>query len=407
MTVKAFVLAIVAATAPAILEDGVLKLKASNIQNHINEHYQDGLMVLFYAEWCQHCHSFLSVFAEAAHELAGEATLAKIMDDEVAKQYNIQSFPSIRWFRHGRVVETRPTTKDEVVAGARRLRQDRCQVLTSADDVFERAGVRVVGFFKTLKTKAAKSYMKAVERFRYPVDFFVATNKLKESVFERARLNVTTGPTALMLKPYDYHAVTTTLESEKFAKWLEREMMPTVVPFLPQYMDMIFGGPLQMHAVLAVDEIEKETHVRDVFYRAAEKYRGKILFVIMFKPSVDEEDDESAEEARQQMLAIWHFLQIDRTPVLIASDMTVATQEKPQGQQTKFDGDLTTESAVVDFLAPFAAKHVARKAGLDNKMAEIMAEPKLQEMLRDPKMASMFQIIGMPQKLVDIYKDEL
>ena len=30
-------------------------------------------------------------------------------------------------------------------------------------------------------------------------------------------------------------------------------MLPLVVPFLPDYVDMIFGGPLKMHAILAVD----------------------------------------------------------------------------------------------------------------------------------------------------------
>jgi len=40
-------------------------------------------------------------------------------------------------------------------------------------------------------------------------------------------------------------------------------------------------------------------------------------------------------------------------------------------------------------------------------MADIMADPKMQEMIKDPKMSSMFSIMGMPQQLVDVYRAEL
>ena len=66
----------------------------------------------------------------------------------------------------------------------------------------------------------------------------------------------------------------------------------SVVPFLPEYVDMIFGGPLQMHAVLAVDPQSDFAAERDAFYGAAIANRGKVLHIIMFKPPDDDGDAE-------------------------------------------------------------------------------------------------------------------
>ena len=49
---------------------------------------------------------------------------------------------------------------------------------------------------------------------------------------------------ALLLKPYDERVVVRALgeDRRKLSRWLEDQMLPLVVPFLPEYMDMIFGG---------------------------------------------------------------------------------------------------------------------------------------------------------------------
>jgi len=133
-------------------------------------------------------------------------------------------------------------------------------------------------------------------------------------------------------------------------------MLPLAVPFLPEYVDMIFGGPLQMHAVLVVDpaeDFEKErdasrgprgafatrpprprillrrerrsgldgssaapfglgriirsqTTVRALrFYHAARTHRGKILHIVIFRPPADDagaDDDEIA--AREELRGV-------------------------------------------------------------------------------------------------------
>ena len=431
----------------SIEEDGVFVLTAKNFANKINEEYEKGIMVEFYAPWCQHCQALAPVYAEAAQALAGEVVLAKLDATEaqaLAQEHGVTGYPSVKFFKQGRVVDARDGVgleAESIVKTARRLSKERCGRLGDAAAVEAAvggAGVRVLAFFKSEKTKAARSYLNAVDEFKYPIDFFVGTEEsLRRAAFEQAEglLNrrlpeddadgplaklrpltlgeVPKGPIALLVKPYDERVAFTKLGEgkdgrKKLEKWLEQQMMPLVVPFLPEYVDMIFGGPLQMHAVLAVDPTSDFAAERDAFYAAAMKHRGKVLHIIMFKPPDDDGDADDAEvAARDELRAVLQFLKVDATPALVMSDMTVATADEPRGKQKIFAGDLADEAAVLDFESPYAARAVARKAGLDPKMAEIMSDPKMQEMIKDEKMSSMFSIMGMPQQLVDIYKAEL
>ena len=449
MRALASLVALLAARAAAIEEDGVLVLTASNFQNKVNEQYDTGMMVEFYAPWCKHCQALAPVYAEAAQALKGDVVLAKIdatQAQALAQQHGVTGYPSVKFFKQGRVIDAQGVgmEAEQIVKAAQRLSQERCGYL--GDDAAVEAaatgpGVRVLAFFKTNKTKAARSFLNAVDEFRYPIDFFIGTDDaLKSKAFavaERRFLNegkadessllddplaklkplslgaVPKGPVALLVKPYDERVAFLKLGDgkdgrKKLEKWLEEQMMPLVVPFLPEYVDMIFGGPLQMHAVLAVDPQSDFAAERDAFYGAAIANRGKVLHIIMFKPPDDDGDaDEDEVAARDELRAVLSFLKIDRTPALVMSDMTVATEAEPRGKQETFAGDLRDKAAVLEFQQTYAAKAVARKAGLDPKMAEIMSDPKMQEMIKDEKMSSMLSIMGMPQQLVDIYKSEL
>lgn len=424
----------------AIMEEGVLVLKATNFENYLAENHKRGMMVYFYAPWCQHCQELAPEFAAAAQELDGVVRLAKCdatQNEAIAQQYEVTAYPAIKFFKGGRVLDAGSAGRDaaSIVSAATRLSQDRVKPLEDSaaiDAVFAAAGVRVVGFFKTGKTKAARAFFNACDEFRYPVEFHIATgDEMKETVFSRAvelmkkegasdgddyvrRLStVPKAAIVLLFKPYDerveiFHVKEGKEGTKQLAKWLESQMMPLVVPFIPNYVEMIFSGPLQMHAILAVDPAVDFTVERDVFYEAAKRNRGKVLHIVMFKAAEDaDEDDEETTKSKEEMRSVWEFLKIAKTPSLVMSDMTVQTEEKPAGEQELFTGSITDIEAVMKFESRYASKAIARKAGLDPKMAEIMSDPKMQEMIKDPKMSSMFQIMGMPQQLVDIYREAL
>ena len=82
MRALASLVALLVARAAAIEEDGVLVLTASNFQNKVNEQYDTGMMVEFYAPWCKHCQALAPVYAEAARVFA--ANLRRFAPDCVS-----------------------------------------------------------------------------------------------------------------------------------------------------------------------------------------------------------------------------------------------------------------------------------------------------------------------------------
>ena len=174
-------------------------------------------------------------------------------------------------------------------------------------------------------------------------------------------------------------------------------MLPLVVPYLPDYVDMIFAGPLKMHAILAVDPADPPPPpVRDAFYHAAQRHRGKVMHVVIFKAPADADDEYGA--ALRDTLA---FLEVTNFPSYLISDMTEADDERPGGAQTHLRGDLEDRDEVLAFQKPFAAKALARRDGLDVKYAEILRDPKFQALLGDERMASLISIMGVPKGLAD------
>ena len=63
--------------------------------------------VLFYASWCQHCHTMLPEYAEAARQQPG-ATLARVQCDEqqeLVSSHDLRGFPTVLRFEEGRVTQ--------------------------------------------------------------------------------------------------------------------------------------------------------------------------------------------------------------------------------------------------------------------------------------------------------------
>ena len=385
-----------------ILEDGVLVLKASTIENHVASHYDRGLMVYFASEECgEACRKFGEEYAKAAQ--AVDVPLGKVQDDAVAEKYGVP-VGAVRYLKRGRIIEIDVQDRQSIIKAAQRLSRDRCRTLDDVDPLFKEPGVRVALF----GARGKQTYMRFVESFRYPVEFFYfPSNSSLETALKRAGLNAEKKNNVLLLKPFDEGAAVFALKKSSRKKkdlerWVETHMMPLVVPFHPSYMDMIFSGPLKMHVVLAVKPEEDFSNVRDLIYASAKEYRGKLLHIVMFEPPNEVAETEAEEGARQGRIAAWEFLKITTTPTIIVSDMTDATSQEPGGKQTVVPID-----GLLDSLKTYAARAVARRHGVETRMADIMAQPKMQAMLHDPTMISMFHLMGMPQHLTTIYSDEL
>jgi thioredoxin 1 len=78
-------------------------------QNFDSEVLQSALPVIvdFYADWCGPCKMIAPALEEIATELTGRVKIAKVNVDEesaLAQRYNVQSLPTLLYFRNGEVV---------------------------------------------------------------------------------------------------------------------------------------------------------------------------------------------------------------------------------------------------------------------------------------------------------------
>lgn len=86
-------------------EDDVLILTDSNFQDVVNG--EPIMLVEFYAPWCGHCQTLAPEYSKAASTLKTAKVpvpLAKVdatVETELAKQYEVNSYPTLYVFRHG------------------------------------------------------------------------------------------------------------------------------------------------------------------------------------------------------------------------------------------------------------------------------------------------------------------
>lgn len=86
----------------------VVHLNDKNFREVVSQ--ADFVLVMFYAPWCPHCKKMRPDFVKAAEELSSEglsvrmAFLNCLENPEVADEYGIVGFPTVKLFRKGKVV---------------------------------------------------------------------------------------------------------------------------------------------------------------------------------------------------------------------------------------------------------------------------------------------------------------
>ena len=66
------------------------------------------VVVDFWADWCNPCHTLAPVIDDMARDFTGYATVTKVNVDEnqgLAQKYNIRSIPTVLVFKDGEVVD--------------------------------------------------------------------------------------------------------------------------------------------------------------------------------------------------------------------------------------------------------------------------------------------------------------
>ncbi len=84
-----------------------LTLTDQNFQQEVIQN-SEPVLVDFWATWCGPCQVMNPVIQDLANEYTGQVTVGKVNVDEqpqTAAQYGIQSIPTIKIFRNGKIVD--------------------------------------------------------------------------------------------------------------------------------------------------------------------------------------------------------------------------------------------------------------------------------------------------------------
>jgi protein disulfide-isomerase A1 len=312
-------------------EEKVVTLTEANFESIMKEN--EYVLVEFYAPWCGHCKSLAPEYEKAAAKLDGQepkVVLAKVdatQEEALAKQFEVQGFPTLKWFVNGSPKEyTGGRTEDTIVSWITKKVGDAATKITDAehlDTLKADHKVLVVGAFAEEADAAA--FLKAAadeEEVAYAVTVGDA------AVAKAAGVE---GNGIVVFKQFDaenpavYGGDAT--DQEAIATFVSGNSLPLIVEFTQENAPKIFGGKIKSHMLIFVDGDDKATK-DDVVAKAtpvAEAEKGNLLFV-----TVDKSDER-----------ILEFFG------LTAEDLpTVRIVNMGEGAMKKyaFEGEITTEA---------------------------------------------------------------
>lgn len=273
-------------------ESAVLTLTKDNFDDAIknNKH----ILVKFVAPWCGHCKNLAPAYAEAAKKLADENSEIKLasvdatIEQELGKKFEVRGYPTIKFFIDGTPIEYNGgRTTDDILGWLKKKTGPPADDLKTVDELNklkDSSDVVVIGAFKDADGSAAAAYL-AVAKTVDGIPFGITTNSdvLKE-------LGVK-GDTIVLLKKFDEgrNDLTSSIDEAAIREFIQSNQLPIVVDFNAETAQKIFSGEIKVHILLFGSKTsEAYEKTREQFKAAAEKFRGKTLFVF-----VDSDDEEN------------------------------------------------------------------------------------------------------------------
>lgn len=150
----------------------VLELTTDNFEEAVTPSAL--ILVEFYAPWCKHCKQLAPEYESAAAELKGNGIpLAKVdatTNKELAEQYGVSGYPSLKVFRYGRPFEFKGGRDSAGIASYMRLQQklpsEEVRSLANAKNAVKRTQPTVFACFSSKETDLYTEYIAAANELR-------------------------------------------------------------------------------------------------------------------------------------------------------------------------------------------------------------------------------------------------
>ncbi|TRY56348.1 hypothetical protein DNTS_034961 [Danionella cerebrum] len=311
-------------TAEIAEEEDVLVLKKSNFEEALKSH--PNILVEFYglighsndflvqgderqpdAPWCGHCKALAPEYAKAAGMLKAEGSdirLGKVdatEESELAQEFGVRGYPTIKFFKGGEKENAKEYSAgrqaEDIVSWLKKRTGPAATALsdvTQAESLIADNEVAVIGFFKDTESEDAKAFIKTAEAVD-DIPFAIASDEAVFSKFE-----VTKDGVVLFKKPgSDIHILDLAgssrqqfdegrntfdgeITKENLQSFIKANQLPLVIEFTEQTAPKIFGGDIKSHILMFVPKTAKDFQDKmDQFKKAAEGFKGKILFIFI------------------------------------------------------------------------------------------------------------------------------
>uniref|UniRef100_A0A667I8M2 protein disulfide-isomerase n=1 Tax=Lynx canadensis TaxID=61383 RepID=A0A667I8M2_LYNCA len=231
-------------------EDHVLVLHKGNFEEALAAHKY--LLVEFYAPWCGHCKALAPEYAKAAGRLKAEGSeirLAKVdatEESDLAQQYGVRGYPTIKFFKNGDTAAPREYTGD-------------------------------------VESDFAKQFLLAAEAVD-DIPFGITSNG---DVFSKYQLDK---DGVVLFKKFDEgrNNFEGDITKDKLLDFIKHNQLPLVIEFTEQTAPKIFGGEIKTHILLFLPKSVSDYESKlSNFKKAAERFKGKILFIFIDSDHTD------------------------------------------------------------------------------------------------------------------------
>ncbi|KAG7315524.1 hypothetical protein KOW79_020390 [Hemibagrus wyckioides] len=271
-------------------EKNVLVLHEKNFARALSENKY--LLVEFYAPWCRHCQALEPVYAEAAARLKNESSpvrLAKVdaaEEKELAKEFEVSSFPSLKLFTDGhRQNATEFTGKRSVKRIIQWLQRRTGPSLVHLNDdrvaqeLINTHQVVVFGFFKDLEGAKARVFHDiALEMV--DVTFGITSSP---ELFEKFRVEE---ESVVLFKQFDDKRADMPLSQEdkldrdEVISFIQTNSLELVIEFSEENAEKIFSNKIHNHLLLFINStMDLHQALLEDFTASARDFKETILFI--------------------------------------------------------------------------------------------------------------------------------
>uniref|UniRef100_A0A8C2CRH8 protein disulfide-isomerase n=1 Tax=Cyprinus carpio TaxID=7962 RepID=A0A8C2CRH8_CYPCA len=273
-------------------EKDVLVLHSVNFDRALSENKY--LLVEFYAPWCGHCRSLEPIYAEVAGLLkneSSEARLAKVdaaEERDLAAEFNVDSFPTLKFFKDGNRQNVTDFSGKRTVKGITRwLERHTGPSATVLNDVksvealLDANDVVVVGFFQDLEGDKAKTFYD-VTLIAVDVNFGITSNL---ELFKKYDVK---SDSLVLFKKFDERRADLPLTEEskldkgEMISFIQTNSMKLVIPFNEENAEQIFSSKVRNHMILFINTtVESQNALLEDFRDVASEFKEKVSFFII------------------------------------------------------------------------------------------------------------------------------